>query len=465
MTFHRMKVATLAFCALAVAAPAITPALAKVTPEEAARLDKDLSPMGAERAGNKDGTIPAWTGELPARPAGFERGKHLPNPFPGDKPLFTIDASNNAQYRDKMTEGQLAMMRTYPTYRMKVYQSRRTCAHTPDIYAAVKRNATEATLTSGGNGIAGALVGTPFPIVQEGIEVFWNHRFRPRPFKSRRTYVQATVNGSRQYQPIKNSEDILYQYSGPGLLQKGDVNALDQLDNVWVKYLRIVVSPARLAGNVLLVYDNIDDGISGRQVWVYNPGTRRVLRAPQIAFDNPLTNADGLGTSDQFDGWNGSPQRYAFKLVGKREVYLGANNYDIQSDAHSYEDILKSGHADQELMRYELQRAWVVDASLREGYRHVYKRRVTYSNEDSWLIGAVDTYDTRDQLWRIQEAAAYTEYDAGFCSSGVDFIYDIQSGRYVAMGMTNEEHATNYFADFVNPEDMSPDTIRSLGVR
>jgi hypothetical protein len=460
MTFHRVGATALVLIALAAG-----PAAAKVSPEEAARLDKDLTPVGAERAGNKEGTIPAWTGGLTTPPPGFVRGKHLVNPFAGEKPLFTITGANAEQYRDKLTEGQLAMLKTYPTYKMNVYPSHRTCGNDPEIYAAVRKNAVEASLTTGGNGITGALVAMPFPIVQEGVELFWNHRFRARSFMAHRTYVQATVNRSRDYQPIKNTEDAIQHYSGAGLKTKGDVTSIEQLNNIWISYLRIVKTPARLAGNVLLVYDNIDDGISARQVWTYNPGTRRVLRAPQIAFDNPLTNADGLGTSDQFDGWNGSPQRYAFVLKGKRELYMTANNYEIQSEKYKYDDILKVGHGDQDLMRYELQRAWVAEATLREGFRHVYKKRITYSNEDSWLMGAIDAYDMRGQLWRVQEAAAFTEYDAKVCTSAVDFIYDLQSGRYVAVGMTNEEPPTNYAPDNINPDDFNPDTIRSLGVR
>ena len=40
-------------------------ATAAVNEQEAAQLGKDLTPVGAERAGNKDGTIPKWEGGLP----------------------------------------------------------------------------------------------------------------------------------------------------------------------------------------------------------------------------------------------------------------------------------------------------------------------------------------------------------------------------------------------------------------
>ena len=61
----------------------------------------DLTPIGAEKAGNKDGTIPEWTGGLCAPPAGWTAGKGgYKDPFAGDKPLFTITKANAAQYKD-----------------------------------------------------------------------------------------------------------------------------------------------------------------------------------------------------------------------------------------------------------------------------------------------------------------------------------------------------------------------------
>ena len=65
------------------------------------------------------------------------------------------------------------------------------------------------------------------------------------------------------------------------------------------------MAPARLAGEVLLVQETLDQSIENRRAWVYNPGQRRVRRAPNVAFDNPGTNSDNLRTSDQFDMYNG----------------------------------------------------------------------------------------------------------------------------------------------------------------
>ena len=57
-------------------------------------LGKSLTPLGAERAGNADGTIPAWEGGLTQPPAGWTPQQGYIDPFPGDKPLFTINGGN-----------------------------------------------------------------------------------------------------------------------------------------------------------------------------------------------------------------------------------------------------------------------------------------------------------------------------------------------------------------------------------
>src|SRR6516165_1653620 len=85
------------------------PAWAGISAEEAARLGKDLTLLGAEMAANADGSIPAWTGGLKsAAEAGFpgyKTGQHHPDPYANDKPLYTITAANMNEYAGKLTEG------------------------------------------------------------------------------------------------------------------------------------------------------------------------------------------------------------------------------------------------------------------------------------------------------------------------------------------------------------------------
>ena len=73
---------------LAMAFGAYGLAYAGVTADEAAQLKTTLTPMGAERAGNKEGTIPAWTGGYTTPVPGFKNGGRRGDPFASDKPLF-----------------------------------------------------------------------------------------------------------------------------------------------------------------------------------------------------------------------------------------------------------------------------------------------------------------------------------------------------------------------------------------
>ncbi|MDH5620134.1 MAG: DUF1329 domain-containing protein, partial [Gammaproteobacteria bacterium] len=61
-------------------------AFAEITQAQADSLGgPDLTPVGAERAGNAAGTIPAWTGGLDKLPAGYVEGQPLLDPFPNEQ--------------------------------------------------------------------------------------------------------------------------------------------------------------------------------------------------------------------------------------------------------------------------------------------------------------------------------------------------------------------------------------------
>ncbi len=99
---------------------------APVAAADFAMLGQSLTPIGAERAGNKEGTIPAWDGGAPAAPAGWTPGTPRPDPYKADKRLFSIDAGNVDQHRDKLPEGQIHLLKNKPGYRLDVYPSRRS---------------------------------------------------------------------------------------------------------------------------------------------------------------------------------------------------------------------------------------------------------------------------------------------------------------------------------------------------
>ena len=60
-----------------------------VSADEAKAARHHADRVGAEKAANKDGTIPAYTGGLTTAPAGFKTGDGIrPDPFAAEKPLY-----------------------------------------------------------------------------------------------------------------------------------------------------------------------------------------------------------------------------------------------------------------------------------------------------------------------------------------------------------------------------------------
>ena len=423
----------------------------------------DLTPMGAEKAGNAARTIPAWDGGLKsaadAGATGFTSGGHHPDPYAADKPAFKVDASNVSQYAASLTAGHKALLAAYKgSYFMNVYPSHRSAAFPQRIYDAVKANAATAKLTDGGNGVTGAIGGPPFPVPKTGVEAIWNHILRYRANLAERVFGQAAVTRAGSYNMVKLRDETYVGYAMPGATE-------ESLDNVIVYFIQETLAPARLAGEILLVHETLDQSKEHRKAWLYNPGQRRVRRAPNVAFDNPGTGSDGLRTSDQFDIYNGSPERYDWKLVGKQEIIVPYNAYPLHSNKLKYSDVLKPLHINQQHARYELHRVWVVDATLKPGQRHIYKRRTFYIDEDSWQILVVDCYDNRDQLWRVQEGHSINYYDIPTFWTTLETTYDLQSGRYLALGLDNEERMTVNFNAKKTAADFTPAAISNRGTR
>src|SRR3954467_3409123 len=439
------------------------PSMAAVSAADAAKLGAELTPLGGIKAGNADGSIPAWDGGLTSAAqagfANFRPGQHHPDPYASDKPLYTVTSANMAQYAGKLTEGHKKLLQTYRnTFKMIVYPTHRSAAAPQRIYDATKRIATTAQLAKDGNGVLNAGEGVPFPIPKSGVEVFWNHVLRYRGDVIVRNIGQAPVTAGGDYTMVKFRDDTMAAYSLPGAKS-------ENLDNTIVYFIQETVAPPRYAGEVLLVQETLDQSVENRRAWVYNPGQRRVRRAPNVAFDNPGTNSDNLRTSDQFDMYNGSPQRYDWTLVGKKEMLVPYNSYKLGSNSLKYTDILKKNHINPELARYELHRVWVVDSKLKPGKSHLYSRRTLYLDEDSWQVVAVDCYDSRGQLYRVQEGHVINFYEVPALWTVLETVYDLSNGRYLALGLDNEEARGRDFSQKRTVADYQPAALQRRGVR
>lgn len=434
-----------------------TGVLAGVPASQVARLGNDLTPMGSERAG--DGGIPAWTGGLSDVPSNvsYQIDKQLPNPFSSDPIQFTITGANMAQYAQHLTEGYKALLDLYPSYKMNVYQSRRSCAYPEAVYGATRTNAEVGRLGNGGNGITGAINGFPFPIPNTALEIVWNHTLRYRSYKVIRQTANAAVTRGGDFVEQISQQDAVLRWSDPQMTSAAD------LDNISIYFIANTVAPARAAGSVILVHETLDATVGARKAWQYSPGTRRVRRAPNIAYDNPGFNSDGLSTTDSFDGYNGTPNRYDWTVIGKSAKFIAENSYD--STLVSYDEFISPLHLNQDVLRYELRRVWTIEANLRPDTRHVYGRRVMHMNEDSWTLMGAENYDGRGELWRVQEEHGMQHYHVPLCNKAAEIVYDLQAGRYLALTMINEEPTTNYFADELDDDHYTPSAIRQMGTR
>lgn len=422
-------------------------------------LGDGLTPMGAERDGNGD-EIPAWDGGLDESriPSNFQARGHYYDPFPEDEELYRIDQSNVDEHKDRLSPGQVAMIETYDSYFIPVYETRRTVGFPEDIYEKACKNHENTELVEGGNGLLDFDTAVPFPVPESGLEVIWNHITRYRGGAVQRDVGQVTPQANGDYSVVQFDDEITLRTALRDYEPGEDSNVL-------FYFRQEITAPSRLAGNVLLVHETIDQVEEPRRAWVYNAGQRRVRRAPQVAYDGPGTAADGMRTSDNFDMFNGAPDRYEWELVGKKEMYIPYNSYRFDDPDLSYDDIIKQGHVNQEHARYELHRVWHVRATLKDGERHVYAQRDFYVNEDNWTAAVIDHYDGRGDLWRVAEGHSIFVYDQRTPGFAFEALYDLMNGRYLVLGLTNEVREPYNFDIQRSFGDYTPAALRRGGRR
>ncbi|MBI5444054.1 MAG: DUF1329 domain-containing protein [Deltaproteobacteria bacterium] len=428
--------------------------IAGVTPEEAAKLKTTLTPVGAERAGNKDGTIPAWDGGY-TKPIPGATGKKIdPDPFTEDKPLLRITAKNAAQYQDKLNEGSLALLKQYPeTFRIDVYPTRRTYALQQWIYDNTFKNAANAKLTANGLSVEAAYGGIPFPIPKNGAEVMWNHTLHPRyealdfGFKS---WV-GTSDGKRSLASrTENHQTVPYYYK----------NEQKNWDGRYLMTRLETIDPPFKAGELLVISDSVDPKNS-RQAWQYLVGQRRVRRAPTVGWDTPDFVASGANYFDEVVGFYGPLDRYEWKLIGKREMYIPYNNngfFNAKTD-----DAYAAHHLNPDKVRWELHRVWVVEGTLAPGKRHVVPKRRFYLDEDNWTVTLVDGYDAAGKLWRTSQVLSFIAPSIPLMNTDFTMVFNLQARTYAAIQSFNEEKFL-----FVNHRPLSHwsgDSLGSEGVR
>jgi len=441
-------------------------AIAGVSPEQALQLEGSLTPLGAERAGNAAGSIPAWTGGIQTPPPGYEVGDHHPDPFPEDTVQFSISAENLDDYAANLTEGQQTLLRAYPdSWRMNVYPTRRSAAYPEFVYEALKTNALAAqVLTEGRGGVRDARISSAFPVPTQGLEVVWNHLLRFRGMYLERFNGQVPVTRRGSFRPILMEEEIAFPYSF-----SYDHPIKAHFPTLLAAFKQKIVSPGALAGFGQLTLEPWDFTGDDRKTWIYSPDLRRVFRTPFAGYDNPAPNTDGLRFSDENDMFNGSPHLFDWTLKGKREVYVPYNAYRLHSNKNTYADLFHQHHLNPELARYELHRVWVVEGVLSQTAKrsdigpgrsnHRYQRRVFYLDEDSWQILIAEGYDHEDQLWRVNEGHVINYYEVPLLWTTLEVFHDLKQRRYVVGGVDNQRPMIR-FSEKGNPTNFSPNALK-----
>jgi len=437
-------------------------AWAKVSADKAAHLGKDLTPVGAEKAGNADGSIPEWTGGLNKVPEGikFVPGTIHPDPFADEKPLFKITAENLDQYGDRVTEGFKALIKRFPeTFYLKVYPTHRTAAF-PDWWVErSKRNATVMEMTKDKLGLInhGLTGGTPFPIPTCAEEVMFNHLLRWRGPGREGDFNRANVfpNGNL----VRNGGGYAweqYPWNWPDLDAKN-------WDGVYYKLVTLQLVPPRRKGELLLVKDPLNQSVHSRMAWQYLPGQRRVRRAPTVAYDTPNPGSSGLECYDDGFIFNGALDRFDWKILGKKEVYIPYNCY--QTDLVPKKDLLTGKHINPANIRFELHRVWLIEATLKKGKRHVYGKRHFYIDEDTWIAVVDVMWDRRGTLWKTQFGTLKAKYNLPAVVGGMGCIVDFNRPDYgVGAQINGTKHPLRH--DVRVPDKVfTPEHLRRMGRR
>jgi len=434
---------------------------AAVSPEEAKQLGTTLTAVGAEKAGNKDGTIPEYTGGMREIPAAYRKGSGIrPSPFDGERPRLVIDAKSAASQAEKLTEGTKELLRRFPaSMRVDVYPTHRVVALPPWILANTAKNAEHATTVNGGLAVEGMLPGIPFPIPKSGHEAMWNHLLR---------YVGVAYTGHGEnwnmdaagVASLSSASDFTYEYPLYNPRRSGAI--VKDADPYFMVQVTLT-GPARRAGEQIMAIDAVNPIAEPRNGWQYLPGQRRVKLAPQIAYDTPNAGSGGTATFSDNLVFNGAMDRYDWRLVGKREMYVPYNNYKLLYTP-DVKSAVTPNHVNPDFMRWEVHRVWVVEATVKPGQRDLYGKRVFYLDEDSWGALAADQYDAKGQLFRATFAGMTYSYDAGAPSLDSTIYHDFATGAYSATGLLGSGEGLRYI-DPLPELKWTPESMGGAGIR
>ena len=438
-------------------AVSMSPAEAAVSASQAAALKTTLTPLGGERAGNADGSIPAWTGVYTG-PSMVVPASH-PDPFAGEKPLLTITPQTAQQYAARLPQGAMELFKRYPsTFRVEVFPTHRTAIAPQLVYDNTFTNATHATLIKNGYSLKGAYGGIPFPLPQSGLEVMWNSLLHWQGVSIQDVGLShiGTTDGKLLFTSrVTGYDEFPYYYPG---------GSADTFEGVYQYKYTLITDPAYQNGNATLSNFTVDPVANGTPSWQYLPGQRRVRKSPNLLYDMPNFFLSGLGQFDEAFGFNGPLDEYTWTLGPKKEMYVPYNENRMLLASYT-EQMSPKHHYNPDLMRWELHRVYVVDANLAPGRRNVVKHRRFYIDEDTWLIVGVDEWDNSDSYWRFVQNLPVLAADIPAVVAIGFPIYDFKRGDWT-IGAGNDSSVREQWKPVEKHADFfTPDNLAASGVR
>lgn len=452
--------------AVAAAVSALSlPAFAGVSAEEAAQLGKTLTPMGAIKAGNAAGTIPAYTGGLTTFPAGTKKGDPFIDPHKGEKPILKIDASNVDQHASKLSEGTILLLKTKPGYYINIYPTHRDYAYPKFVEEGTVKNASNAQCKTFNGGVSlekACRGGYPFPIPKTGFEVMWNKLINYQaPGRNFTINWLVDASGNKiMTSKLEPYRDNLNYFPQPGLPTRSNTDAFSNINSA-------IVGPNRLAGSAQGSMNFLDPLKDPVRAWSYSPGQRRVRMAPEFAYDTPHSTLGGGQVYDEVYLFQGAMDRFDFKLLGKKEMYIPANNYGLAlgTDAECMgETALLKTHIKPDCVRWELRRVWEVEATLMPGKRHIYGKRRWAIEEDSYAVGTYEAWDQSGKIYRIGQGWTAQVYDPENVSPYTPgyVLYDLQKNVYLSVSAPTKQPV---FGNPMNEIDTQPEAWATRSAR
>ncbi|MBN3846757.1 MULTISPECIES: DUF1329 domain-containing protein [Burkholderiaceae] len=388
----------------------------------------DLTPEGGDRSASSDGAVPAYVGRQPPDP-GWEYGKYRGDFWKhrNEKLLYSIDSSNVDKYADKLTPGQIQLVKQEKGYRMDVYPSHRECQLPDSVAQNSKANLTAAKLDSSGEMVQTAIFpSVPFPQPKNGAEAILNYVLRYRGEGQEWPSVVTSVSprpGSSDWIDVLSTSTVYYPVGKLGKTTPQDVDQFTQ-----GLYFQMN-SPAALAGQALVQRQYFD---KDTETYYYFPGQRRVRRMPAYTHDAPAIGFENQYLIDEVNMFFGSIDRFNWRLVGKREMIVPYDSFGMYNFNDKLHDVATPNGIAANHRRYEVHRVWVVEATLKPTARHVASKKVFYLDEDSWLALVGEDYDAQGKLWKVRESYPIPVWELdGACDNEPFVQYDLINGRYV----------------------------------